>query len=241
MSGDLAPLWVAAFAAMMDRVPRTVNEPAPLRDWRVLSTAAVIALVAALLLWPSGLSGVENLDSRGTGIVAVGDSLTAGYGAGAGEDYPSLLGNELGISISNAGRSGDTTAGALARLEDDVLSENPRIVIVGLGGNDFLRGVPISATEENLRRIVETSQQAGAIVVLLGFEFPGLRGNYGAMYERIAEEEGALLIPDLLDGILADSQLRSDAIHPNAAGYEVMAGRIEGPLRRLIDAADAAR
>lgn len=184
---------------------------------------------------------VRNLDSRGTAIIAFGDSLTAGYGAAAGEDYPTRLSQLSTAGIINAGVSGDTTESALQRLEADVLTQNPRIVIVGLGGNDFLRGVPIAATEANLRSIVRQIQDAGAMVVLLGFRFPTLRGGYEGMYERVAEESGAFLIPDLLDGILSNPNLKSDSIHPNGRGYALMAERVDDPLRKLIEKAGDAR
>ncbi len=202
--------------------------------------AGVVVIVLAWLLWPSA-PDVANLESKGSAIVAFGDSLTAGYGASGGEDYPSRVASRLGISIVNAGVSGDTTDGALQRLDDDVLAANPRIVIVGLGGNDFLRGAPLSATEANLRRVVREIQGAGAMVVLLGFRFPSLSADYESMYERVAEEEKCLLIPDLLDGILSDPRLKSDEIHPNAKGYDVMAERVAGPVAALIKAADRAR
>jgi len=137
--------------------------------------------------------------------------------------------------------SGDTTDAALARLDAEVLSATPRIVIVGLGGNDFLRGVPIATTEANLRTIVGKIQAAGAMVVLLGFRFPSLSADYGPMYERVAHDDACLLIAGVLKGILTDTSLKSDEIHPNARGYQLMAERIAGPCRKLIRKADAAR
>lgn len=193
---------------------------------------AVAAIVLAWMLWPS--PEPRNLDSRGTSIIAFGDSLTAGYGAPEGEDYPSKLSAIVGAPIVNAGRSGDTTDGALARIEEDVLRRDPRIVIVGLGGNDFLRGVDIASTEANLRAIVKRIHDAGAMVVLLGFRFPSLGANYEEMYERVAREEQCLLVPDMLDGILADPALKSDQIHPNARGYALMAERVAKPLRKVL-------
>ena len=210
--------------------------PSPL----VIAIAAAVVIGLAWLFWPSA-PDVANLESNGSAIVAFGDSLTAGYGASEGEDYPSRVASRIGVEIVNAGVSGDTTDGALRRLDDDVLAENPRIVIVGLGGNDFLRGAPLSATESNLRKIIRRIQGAGAMVVLLGFRFPSLSADYDSMYERIAKEEKCLLIPDLLDGILSDPALKSDEIHPNARGYEVVAERVAGPLEKLIGTADRAR
>jgi acyl-CoA thioesterase-1 len=207
--------------------------PAPNRK-PVLAAAAVAVLVALWLIWPAGVGNVKNRDSSGTAIVAFGDSLTAGYGAGAGEDYPTRLASRIGGTIVNAGVSGDTTESALARIDGDVLARNPRIVIVGLGGNDFLRRVPIATTEANLREIVRRIQGAGAAVILLGFRFPSFQASYEDMYERVAKDEGCLLVPDLMDGILSDPALKSDEIHPNARGYEVMAERVEGPLKKLM-------
>ncbi len=201
----------------------------------------VLAVVMLWLLLPSSYSHVENLDSRGSAIVAFGDSLTAGYGAGEGEDYPSSLSAITGIEVVNAGVSGDTTESALERLDHDVLVSDPRIVIVGLGGNDYLQSVPIETTEQNLRSIIRQIHDRGAMVVLLGFRFPSLSANYGKMYERIAEEEGALFIPDMLDGILGNASLKSDSIHPNAAGYELMAERVARPLEHLVKKANSER
>lgn len=201
--------------------------------------AAVLLILAVWALWPSPYSRVTNLDSRGSSVIAFGDSLTSGYGASAGEDYPSRLSAMSGVPVVNAGRSGDTTESALARIEDDVLSANPRIVIVGLGGNDFLRRVPVETTKQNLESIVRQLQAKGAMVVLLGFEFPSFGPDYGDLYEEVAEEQRCLLVPDLLDGILSDPKLKSDEIHPNAAGYALMAERVSGPLEKLIGDAGA--
>jgi acyl-CoA thioesterase-1 len=204
---------------------------------KAVAIAAVAALALVWLLWPSPYGRVRNLDSAGHAIIAFGDSLTAGYGAGPGEDYPSRLSARIGVSVINAGVSGDTTESALARIEPDVLTRDPRIVIIGLGGNDFLGNVPIARTETNLRTIVQQVQAAGAMVVLLGFRFPGFRGDYEAMYKRIAKDERCLFIPNLLRGILTEPKLKSDEIHPNAAGYDLMAERIDGPMKKLLEKA----
>jgi len=203
--------------------------------------AAVLVVAIAWLLWPSPYSRVANLDSAGTNIIAFGDSLTAGFGASAGEDYPSRLSILIGAPVINAGVSGDTTDAALARLDPDVLARDPRIVIAGLGGNDFLRGVPIAATEANLRAIIHKIHDAHAMVVLLGFRFPSLNANYEEMYERVASEERCLFVPKILSGILTDPSLKSDEIHPNARGYQLIAERVAGPLRKLIRKARAAK
>lgn len=208
-----------------------------------LLLAAWVALLAFALwlFWPSPLRKVRNLDSRGTTLVAFGDSLTAGYGAAPGEDYPSRLSALIHQPILNAGVSGDTTESALARIDADVLDRNPRVVIVGLGGNDFLRRVDLGATEANLRTIVRRIEGRGAMVVLLGFRFPNIGPSYESMYARVAKEEGCLLVPDMLAGILRDPTLKSDEVHPNGRGYALMADRVAGPLEKLLTRADRTR
>ena len=106
--------------------------------------------------------------TSGQGIVVFGDSLVAGRGASAGQDFVSVLSRRLGTTIVNAGQSGDTTGAALARLERDVLALNPRIVVVLLGGNDYLRRVPTTQTFSNLDSIVDQIRERGAAVVLVG-------------------------------------------------------------------------
>ncbi len=234
---------------MQPNVRRPISKPgkrppiAPNPRPKRLAIGAAVAVLAIAVVWlllPSKYD-VANLDSRGTSIIAFGDSLTAGVGASSDDTYPSQLAAAIGETVVNAGVSGDTSGAALARLERDVLPNDPRIVIVGLGGNDYLQNVPIAKTEETLRAIVRRIQDAGAMVVLLGFRFPSLNVNYQAMYERVAEEERCLLVPDALDGILSDPALRSDAIHPNGKGYAILAERVAGPLETLIRKADAAR
>ena len=207
----------------------------------MLAAWGALALLALWLFWPSSLRKVRNLDSRGTALIAFGDSLTAGYGAGPGDDYPTRLAALTHQPIVNAGVSGDTTESALARIDDDVLARDPRIVIVGLGGNDFLRRVDLGVTEANLRTIVRKIQARGAMVVLLGFRFPNIGPSYEEMYKRVAKDEGCLLVPDLLAGILRDPSLKSDEIHPNARGYALMAERVAGPLEKLLKKADRSR
>ena len=198
---------------------------------KVAIAVAAAAILLLWFLWPS--RKITNRDSKGTTIVAFGDSLTAGYGANAGEDYPSHLSRSLGVPIINEGVNGDTTESAQPRLST-VLAHNPRIVILGLGGNDFLRGVPVATTEANLRSIIRQIHAGGAMVILLGFNFPSLGANYGKMYDRVAEEERTLLVPDMLDGILSDPSKKSDDVHPNGTGYKVMAERVAGPLKGLM-------
>jgi lysophospholipase L1-like esterase len=199
----------------------------------MLIGAAVAVLIGLWLSWPA--THVRNRDARGHNVIAFGDSLTAGYGASEGEDYPSKLGAILNLQIINAGVSGDTTEQALRRIDDDVLALDPKLVIVGLGGNDFLQNLPLATTEANLRTAIRKIQARGAMVILLGYRFPSLQNNYEKMYARVAKDEECLLVPDLLDGILSDPSLKSDEIHPNAKGYAILAERIAPACRKLLD------
>ncbi len=212
-----------------------------MKNAKLAIAGAIAVVVLVWLVWPSPYSRVANLASHGTNIIAFGDSLTAGYGAGPGEDYPSRMAAILNRPVVNAGVSGDTTDMALARIDTDVLARDPRIVIVGLGGNDFLRGVPIATTEANLRAIVRKTEADGAMVVLIGYRFPSLNANYEDMYERVAKDEHCLLVSGVLKGIWTDPSLKSDEIHPNARGYQLVAERVAKPVAKLIRKADASR
>lgn len=177
---------------------------------------------------------IKNLDSKGASIVAFGDSLVYGYGSTSGHDFVSLLSARIGQPIVNLGHSGDTTAAGLARI-DDVLAQNPRLVIVLLGGNDFLRRVPIGTTFANLGRIVETIQAQGAAVLLLGVRGGLLYDSYDDDFEDFARKHAVGFVPNVLDGLLGDRSLMSDEIHPNDAGYVKLADKVEPVLRKMLE------
>lgn len=166
-------------------------------------------------------------------VVFLGDSLTAGYGLGGEQAYPALVEKRLKeqgvpVHVLNAGVSGDTTAGGLSRL-DWLLSQKPDVVVVGLGGNDGLRGLPLEQADRNLREIVRRSKAAGARVLLLGMQIPPNYGpeyaqGFADMYPRIAREMDVPLVPFLLEGVGGDEALnQADGIHPTAAGQEKVA------------------
>ena len=181
---------------------------------------------------------IRNLRSAGEAIVCFGDSLTEGVGAQAGEDYPSALSRQLGFPVVNAGRRGDTTAQALERLSESVLRRNPRLVIVLLGGNDFLRQLPRAESKKNLAEIVRRIQQQGAMVAIAGIKLGLFTDEFAAIYEDTAKEFGALYIPQVMKGILSDAKLKNDPIHPNGAGYRLIAERIAEKIRPLLREAD---
>jgi acyl-CoA thioesterase-1 len=177
-------------------------------------------------------------------VVFLGDSLTAGYGVDADQAFPALIGEALRkegtpIDVVNAGQSGDTTAGGVRRVEW-VLKQKPDIVVVGLGGNDALRGQDLASSEQNLRLIVEKCRAAGAQVVMLGMLIPP---NYGPeytakfkdIYPRVAKEMNVPLVPFLLEGVGGDTKLNQpDEIHPTAEGHQRVAANVLPTLRGLL-------
>ena len=202
------------------------------RHLLVAATISIAGVVAWLVL--AGRSGPA-LPTAGERVIAFGDSLVQGVGASAGRDLVSVLSRRLGVPIVNAGRSGDTTGAALARLDSAVLSRNPRIVIVLLGGNDMLRRIPRATTFDNLDRIVTRIRSRGAAVVLVSVEIGLVTGPDGRAYEDLASRTSSALVRDVLAGILGRQALMSDGIHPNDRGYEIMADRIEPVLRGLVE------
>jgi lysophospholipase L1-like esterase len=166
---------------------------------------------------------VRDVRLSGENIICFGDSLTSGFGAAPGMDYPSQLSKLIGKPLINAGRPGDTTVSALARLDRDVLSRSPRIVLITLGGNDLMRGVDRPQAFRNLKTIVTSIQAQGALVIIGGVDAPIWGRGFEEGYRQVSKETGAVLIPDVLKGIMGNPRLMHDAIHPNDSGYAVMA------------------
>ncbi len=167
-------------------------------------------------------------------IVAFGDSLTAGFGAGgSGRDYPSALSSMLGRPVENLGVSGDTVARAFERLESlEALS--PSIVILLLGGNDMLRRMDLDESFAILEAMIRRIQSGGALVFLVGLEGLPLVAPVEKRYFETAKRTGSVLIPDILKGVLGNSSLMADRIHPNAEGYRIMAERIAKAMRPYL-------
>ncbi len=199
--------------------------------------AIIIAL--GIGIWIFLVSSDEpeiKMPTAGRKIIAFGDSLVEGVGASEGDkDFVSILARRLGLEIVNAGRSGDTTATALERLERAVLLQDPRIVLVLLGGNDALRRTPKEETRKNLALIIDRIQAQGAAVLLLGVRGEIFRDDYRQIFEGLAKEKGAGLIPNVLEDIFGHADLMSDPIHPNDEGYAQMAERIEPVLRKMLE------
>ena len=193
-------------------------------------------MLVGLLLYQFSLSKpkIKNVHATGENIICFGDSLTFGTGATKRMDYPSQLSNMISRPVLNKGVPGDTTARALARLDQDVLSQSPRIVLITLGGNDLKNGVPKDTAFRNLRKITESIQAKGALVVIGGIDLPiGGRG-FGEGYKKLCDETGAILIQNIFDGIMSDMSLMSDSIHPNDAGYTKMAQEFYEALKPYL-------
>ena len=178
-------------------------------------------------------------------IVVFGDSLSAGYGLANGQSFPDDLQKKLDADgyawrVVNLGISGDTTEGGVSRV-DSATSLKPAIVILELGGNDGLRGMPLTATRANLEQMVTAFQNAGAKVVLAGMTLPP---NYGAeyihgfekIYKDLAAEHKLTFIPFLLADIVTKDlrYMQADGIHPTAAGAEIVAGTVFRSVQPLL-------
>ncbi len=195
-------------------------------------------LAVTLLSVPPG-------EARGDGVVvALGDSLTAGFGVAADEAFPARLEARLrdegyAYRVVNAGVSGDTTAGGLRRV-DWVLRASPEVVIVALGANDGLRGQDPKMTRANLEEIVTRLQDAGARVLLAGMRLPPNYGDeytkeFEAVFPAVARRAKVGLMPFLLDGVAGIPRLnQADGIHPTAAGQQVIADHLWPYLRPLL-------
>jgi len=205
---------------------------------RRLHAGALILLAVTLLSVPPG-------EARGDGVVvALGDSLTAGFGVAADEAFPARLEARLrdegyAYRVVNAGVSGDTTAGGLRRV-DWVLRASPEVVIVALGANDGLRGQDPKMTRANLEEIVTRLQAAGARVLLAGMRLPPNYGDeytkeFEAVFPAVARRAKVGLMPFLLDGVAGIPRLnQADGIHPTAAGQQVIADHLWPYLRPLL-------
>jgi lysophospholipase L1-like esterase len=188
---------------------------------------ALLALVAGCRHLP------PNIDSRGTTIVCLGDSITAGVGAGEAPTYPDRLAARLDAEVVNAGVPGDTAEAALARLPQ-ALAEDPWLVIVEVGGNDMLQRVPRERTEAALRGIVQGVLAGGAVPMLI--EIRGPFGGLGEVFERVADDYDVPVVEEVLADVLFDPKLKSDELHPNAAGYDKLAAAVAEEVKPLMAA-----
>lgn len=195
--------------------------------------------LGALLLAGCGRRQKMRPVAAGDTVLALGDSITFGTGAPPDASYPSVLARLSGWNVVNAGVPGDTSAGALARLPELLQEHAPRLVLVSIGGNDFLRRLALAETRANIAGICRQAVAAGAQVLLVGIPEPNALAAVArslsdhAMYAELALELKVPLHEAGWAGVLSDPALRSDAIHANARGYETFARGLAERAREL--------
>lgn len=175
----------------------------------------------------------------GSVVLAFGDSVTYGTGASSGEDWPTRLADMTAWRVVNGGVPGDTAEGGRTRIESLLKEHRPALVIVEIGGNDFLRRRPQKAVKEDIRQILGAVRRSGAAAVLVAVPELSLLGavtrrpSDAALYAELGEEEKVPVIADVFSDILGQSELCSDQIHPNAQGYQQMAAGIDVALKKV--------
>ena len=195
---------------------------------------------------PAVAADVAAIARPGPLLVALGDSLTAGLGLDVDEAYPARLERTLRddgytVTVVNAGVSGDTSAAGLSRAEW-ALEGDVRVLILALGGNDGLRGLPVDQMRRNLSQILRLAAERGIRVLLAGMEAPPNFGaayttEFRAVFDDLAREHDVALMPFLLDGVAAVPALnQADGIHPNADGAAIVAARVRDALEPLLPA-----
>ena len=218
--------------------------------WSACSAPPPPSAPAAQLPPEPGPSTAPAADSRAE-IVFLGDSLTAGLGLDTTLSFPALIQQRLDerglpFAVVNAGVSGDTSAGGLRRLEWS-LQGNPRVLVVALGGNDGLRGLPPEELKKNLAAIIEAGQRARLEVILAGMEAPPNNGpeytaRFRRVYSELAKTYDIPLIPFLLQGVAGDPALnQADGIHPNPEGARRVADTVWSALEPVLNSSSGAR
>lgn len=194
---------------------------------------AVFAFVLAALAAGCGKPPHAALPSGST-VVALGDSLTWGTGATPETSYPAELARTSGWNVVNAGVPGNTAAEGCARLAPLLIEERPALVLVFLGGNDFLRRRPAQEIADGLSQCLGDARAAGVPLVLLGVPTFGLTGlDDAALYAEFADANRVPLVSPGLGALLRDASRRADPIHLNGDGYRALAGNVAAGLRRL--------
>ncbi len=219
-------------ASQTDAATPLTTSPVALqrRQW----LAAFGALGATVLLSACGRDKTSaQLIPAGATVLALGDSLTSGVGATPETAYPPVLARLTGWNVINAGISGNTSAQALERLPALLKAHQPKLVIVGIGGNDFLRKLPDSDTRANITAICRQALDAGAQVLLIAVPRATIAAAMGqmtdhAMYAEVASELKIPLLREAWSEVLSQPDMRSDQIHANAKGYEQFARAVQG-------------
>ena len=189
--------------------------------------------IAIILLGLTLLSPAQAQDPNKPTLLITGDSLSAEYGLARGSGWVALLTSRLqkegsNWEVMNASISGETTSGGLTRLPKLLSQKKPKLVIIELGANDALRGLPLAETEKNIRTMVELSKKSGAEVLLVGMRIPPNYGQeytqqFAQLYVRIAKSQQVALLPFFLEGVAQRNDLfQADRIHPNEAAQPIM-------------------
>jgi len=194
----------------------------------------ILVVVGGLYFFsPSSIATITNLPSKGSDIIAFGDSLVEGVGSTGGNDFVSVLSQKIGQPIINLGHAGDTTEDGLARIKK-LDNYNPKVVLLLVGGNDHLRKIPVATTHENLAVLIANIQSRGAVVLLLGVRGGLFNDRFGKEFEDLRDTYHTAFVSDVLDGLFGHPQYMSDEVHPNSAGYSMIAERIYPVLVELI-------
>ncbi len=164
--------------------------------------------------------------------MAFGDSITYGTGAAPVQSYPAVLEMLTGRRVVNAGVPGEVTAEGMARLPEVLEEEKPNLLILCHGGNDLLRRYDQTQTKRNLETMIKEAKDRNVAVVLIAVPAPGLLLKPPALYEEIADDQKLPLEENILETILSDGTLKADYIHPNAAGYRMLADAIRDLLQQ---------
>ncbi|MCE5211006.1 MAG: arylesterase [Deltaproteobacteria bacterium] len=192
----------------------------------------LLAILTSLILAACSAPARLPVLSKDDVVVAFGDSITFGTGAEALESYPAVLEKIIGRRVVNAGVPGEVTAEGLSRLAKVLDQEKPVIIVICHGGNDHIRRLNRKQVADNIRAMVSLSRQKGAAAVLIAVPSLGLSVTPAPLYRDIAKELNVPLEEKTLSSILADNSLKSDLIHPNAAGYRRLAESVAGLLKK---------
>lgn len=204
-----------------------------MRNWIAAAVVVVLVIAGVWYFKPHGEAGITNYPSKGSDVIAFGDSLVVGYGATADHDFVTLLSKKIGEQIINLGVNGDTTDSAVERLK--VFDRyHPKVVLVLLGGNDALQHVATADTFKNLHTIVTDLQKRGAIVLVLGVRGGLIDTIYPGEFQKLIDETHAAYVPDVLSGLFGNRSYMADGIHPNDAGNAIIADKIYPVLKPLL-------
>jgi acyl-CoA thioesterase-1 len=218
------------------------------RDWLAKCSVATLALACGRATGAGGGAAAAGAQRR---VLVVGDSLSAEYGIARGTGWVALLAQriereKIAAQVVNASVSGDTTSGGRSRLPALLKEHAPAVVVLELGGNDALRGLPLAMTEANLVAMASAARAAGARVLIAGMQVPPNYGrryaeDFAALFARVAKAEGAALVPFLLAGVAdgpdTEAMFQSDRIHPRAEAHPRILANVWAVLGPLLGTA----